>query len=182
MSDRLPKFIDPLLLADKNISLKGNLPLSALDRVRELLVNDEGKVSLTLHFGKAGKQAVIEGHISAVLPVKCQRCLEAVEWPISSDIRLGIVSSFAKAGNLPENFEPLLVTDDGKIALKDIVEDEILILLPDIPKHPENCTIDIPSSEQVKPSESPAKPPANNPFSILATIKKPETINGSTKE
>ncbi len=182
MSDRLPKFIDPLLLVDKNACLKGKLPLSTLDRVRELLVNDEGEVSLTLHFGKEGKQAVIEGHISAVLPVKCQRCLEAIEWPINSDIRLGIVSSFAQADKLPESFEPLLVTDDGKIALKNIVEDEILILLPDIPKHSENCAVDIPSSEQVKASESPVKPPANNPFSILATIKKPETINGSTKE
>ncbi len=182
MLDRLPKFIDPLLLADKNASLEGKLPLSSLDRVRELLANDDGDVNVTLHFGKEGKLATIEGHISVVLAVKCQRCLEAVEWPLSSEIKLGIVRTFEQASNLPESFEPLLVSDEDKIPLKDIVEDEILLLLPDIPKHSENCAIAIPSNDKPAPSQKADRSSTNNPFSILADLKKPEIFNGSTKE
>ncbi|MBK8814515.1 MAG: DUF177 domain-containing protein [Methylococcaceae bacterium] len=182
MLDRLPKFIDPLLLADKNVSLEGKLPLSSLDRVSELLANDDGDVILTLHFGKEGKLAKIEGRIKAVLSVKCQRCLEPVEWPIDSEIKLGIVKSFDQAGHLPESFEPLLVSDEDKIPLKDIVEDEILILLPDTPKHSEDCAIAIPSKERAAPSLPANRSTTNNPFSILVNLKKPETFNGSTKK
>jgi uncharacterized protein len=182
MLDRLPKFIDPSLLADKNVSLEGKIPLSSLDRVGELLANNDGDVNLTLHFGKEGKLAKIEGHISAVLSVKCQRCLEPVEWPIDSEIRLGIVKSYEQASHLPESFEPLLVSDEDKIPLKDIVEDEILILLPDTPKHSENCSIAIPSNERTAPLLQTNRSTTNNPFSILADLKKPETFNGSTKK
>lgn len=182
MLDRLPKFIDPFLLADKSASLEGKLPLHSLDRVCELLAHDDGVVNLTLHFGKEGKLAKIEGHISTLLRVKCQRCLDAVDWPIDSDIKLGIVNSLEQASKLPEGFEPLLVLEEGRIPLKDIVEDEILILLPDIPKHSENCTIVIPLSDKDIPSHKAHPLPTNNPFSILAEIKKPETFNGSTKK
>jgi uncharacterized protein len=182
MLDHLPKFIDPLLLADKNVSLEGRLPLSSLDRVNELLANDDGEVNLTLHFSKEGKLAKIEGQLSVVLSVKCQRCLEAVEWPLSSEIKLGIVRTFEQASNLPEGFEPLLVSDEDKIPLKDIVEDEILLLLPDIPKHSDDCTIAFSSNEKSAPSQKAGQSSTKNPFSILADLKKLETSNGSTKE
>ena len=94
MLARLPKLIDPLLLADKNAVIEGQLVVSSFDRMAELLANATDNVAFKLFFSREDKLAKIEGHLSAVLALKCQRCLEALEWPINSDIKLGIVSTF----------------------------------------------------------------------------------------
>lgn len=185
MLARLPNFIDPLLLADRNANIEGEVPVSSLERVAGLLSNDAGSVSVKLFFGREGKLATIEGHISVVLALKCQRCLEPLEWPVSSDIKLGIVNTLEQANNLPEGYEPLLLIEEGKIPLVSIVEDELLLILPSIPKHQEDCAPpDVPNNKP-KPLLKTVQATKENPFSILAdlkTQKKLENTDGSTKE
>ena len=48
MLDRLPEYIDPVHLADKRGALKGQIPLSSLDRLAEFLADDKGAVSIDL--------------------------------------------------------------------------------------------------------------------------------------
>lgn len=182
MLARLPNIIDPLLLADRNARIEGELPLSSFDRIAELLSNDAGNVAVRLFFGKEGNLAKVEGHISAVLALKCQRCLESVEWPISSDIKLGVVGSLEQANNLPEGYEPLLLIDEDKIPLKNIVEDELLLSLPSIPKHQDGCLAPNIPNNKPEAIRKTARASTENPFSILADLKKLETYNGSTKE
>lgn len=182
MLDRLPNLIDPLLLADRNAAIEGKMPIADLERLRELLVDESGEISLKLFFARAGKLATVEGHISTVLALKCQRCLETLEWPISSDIKLGIVTSLEQANNLPDGYEPLLHLDEDKIPLKNIIEDELLLSVPSVPKHQDNCLApNIPAnkSELILDTTHSA---TKKPFSILADLKKLETYNGSTKK
>mgnify|MGYP003392586720 CR=1 FL=1 len=169
MSDRLPEYIDPLHLADKRGALKGQIPLKSLDRLAEMLINDTGLVAVDLFFGREGRLAKIEGRIQAVLALKCQNCLEAVEWPIDCTIKLGIVTSMDQANRLPEEYEPLLVEDE-KILLKNIIEDEILLVLPAFPKHQHRCFVPKPDNNNTN-SVANDKPSSPNPFSILAKFK-----------
>jgi uncharacterized protein len=182
---RLPELIDPNLLADRNAGIEGELPLRSFDRMADVLSNDVGNVAIKLVFCREGKLASVEGHISTVLALKCQRCLESVEWPVSGDIKLGIVGSLELANSLPDGYEPLLLIDEGKIPLKNIVEDELLLSLPSIPKHQGDClTPNIPD-DKLQPTHKTAKAPTENPFSILAELKNQkilETTNGSTKK
>ncbi len=182
MLTRLPKLIDPLLLADRNASVEGKLPLNCFDRMADLLFNDIGCVELKLLFGRHGKLATIEGSLSAVMQLKCQRCLESMEWLVNSEIKLGIVNSLDRASELPEGYEPLLLIEEGSIPLKNIVEDELLLSVPNIPKHKNICQIpDIPRGKAGQAPKITQKS-TENPFSILAELKKLETHNGSTKE
>ncbi|MEQ1485090.1 YceD family protein [Methyloglobulus sp.] len=182
MSARLPELIDPNLLADRNATIDGELPLSSFDRMAGLLSNDAGNVAVKLFFSRVGKLATVEGHIAADLVVKCQRCLDPVEWPVSSNIKLGVVGSIEQANNLPDGYEPLLLIDEDKIPLKNIVEDELLLCLPDIPKHPNDCLAPNISKNTPEPLPKAARASTENPFSILADLKKLETTNGSTKK
>ncbi|MFZ2312991.1 MAG: YceD family protein [Methylobacter sp.] len=170
MLDRLPEYIDPLHLADTRGELKGQIPLSNLDRLADILFNDEGTISVDLFFGREGRLAKIEGKIETVLQLKCQNCLEAVEWPVSNEVKLGIVTSIDQANRLPEDYEPLLV-EEGKIPLKGIVEDELLLVIPAFPKHQHNClapNLDNKKSDSLLINE---QSPKENPFSILAKLK-----------
>lgn len=168
MLDRLPELIDPLSFADKGSELIGQIDLSSLDRLAEMLADDSGSVAVRLVFGREGRLATIEGRITATLAVQCQNCLQVMDWPVDSKIKLGIVTSMDEADRLPEDYEPLLV-GDKKIPLKDIVEDELLLALPAFPKHSEPCIQDKSASgdqESLKDEQS-----KNNPFSILAKLK-----------
>lgn len=170
MLDRLPEYIDPLHLADKRGTLKGQIPLRSLDRLAALLVNDAGTISVDLFFGREGRLAKVEGHIETVLELECQNCLEAVEWPVDCAIKLGIVSSIDQANRLPEDYEPLLVAED-KILLKDLIEDEILLILPAFPKHQHTCFVPKFDNNRVASLVNDGQSSPENPFSILAKLK-----------
>lgn len=177
----LPKFIDPFMLADKNAGIEGELPLSGFDRLDELLSDKSGQVKFSLKFAKAGKFAKVEGHLFAELSLRCQRCLGALAWPVAADIKLGIVNSVGLIDRLPHGFEPLLLADE-KVAIKDIIEDELLLNLPSVPKHEDNCRIVNFSGHTEGLIVENAQSVPKNPFSILADLKKLEIYNGSTKK
>ena len=170
MLDRLPEYIDPLHLADKRGALKGRIPLKSLDRLADSLHNDEGTVTVELFFGREGRLPVIEGQIEAVLALKCQNCLGAVEWPVRSSIKLAIVTSIDQANKLSEDYEPLLV-DEGNILLKDIVEDELLLILPAFPKHQNRCFVSNLNPGKAGSLLDGDSSLPKNPFSILANLK-----------
>ncbi|MBL6987515.1 MAG: DUF177 domain-containing protein [Methylobacter sp.] len=170
MLARLPEYIDPLHLADTRGELKGQIPISSLDRLADLLFNDTGAVTVDLYFGREGRLAKIEGHIEAVLELECQNCLQALQWPIKSSIKLGIVTSIDQADRLPEDYEPLLVVE-GKMPLKNIVEDELLLIVPAFPKHSHNCLVHKSGNKEANFVLNEQQSPTKNPFSILAKFK-----------
>jgi uncharacterized protein len=172
MLDRLPEYIDPVHLADKRGELKGQIPLSSLDRLADFLADDKGAVSIDLFFSREGHLPIAEGDITANLELICQNCLAAVTWPINNHIKLGMVKTIEQANRLPEGYEPLMVLED-KVLLKNIIEDELLLLLPSFPKHENNCLIPLNNADgtELFLNDEPSSP-KKNPFAILATLKK----------
>jgi uncharacterized protein len=170
MLDRLPEYIDPLQLADKRGALKGQIPIKSLDRLAEMLVNDTGTITVDFFFGREGRLAKVEGHIETVLELECQNCLEAIKWPVDFTIKLGVVNSIEQANRLPADYEPLLV-EEGKIPLKNIIEDEILLILPAFPKHQHTCFVPKFNNNSIDPLVSDKQSSPENSFSILAKLK-----------
>jgi uncharacterized protein len=171
MVARLPKFIDPFSLADKNARIEGELCLTEFDRLAELLAQSNSNVIFLLNFEKQGKFVKVDGSIRAELALKCQRCLDSLKWTINTDINLGVIGSLEQVERLPQGVEPLVLAVDEKIALKDIIEDELLLNLPSVPKHEQNCLVAGYSGVEGK-VEPDAVPTPHNPFSILADLKK----------
>jgi uncharacterized protein len=161
MPDRLPDVIDPLSLAQKRRHLRGEIPLSQLDRVAEALFETQGTAKVELQFGKTGRQAGVTGCVEADLVLQCQCCLGAMSWPVKSEVNLGIVTSVDEALLLPESMEPLLIEAESEIPLADIVQDELLLAIPTVPRHP-NCQV---------PNPLKAKTDKPHPFAGLAELK-----------
>jgi uncharacterized protein len=181
MLDRLPQYIDPLHLADKRSVLKGELSLKDFGRLSDLLFDSNGNVVIDLFFSREGRLAKIEGKIETHLQLICQNCLQAIDWPVQAAVRLGIVNSLEQVDRLPPGFEPLFVEEE-KILLLDIVEDELLLNLPQYPKHPESCAVQDAGSPMPSPPEADRQKRQDNPFSILANLKNLESPHGSTKK
>ncbi|MBL1263849.1 YceD family protein [Candidatus Methylomicrobium oryzae] len=178
---RLPQTIDPLHLADKRSVLKGELSLKDFGRLRDMLFDTDGNVAVELYFSREGRLAKIEGKIETRLQLICQNCLQAIDWPVNATIRLGVVNSLEQVDRLPPDFEPLFVEEE-KMPLLDIVEDELLLNLPQYPKHSESCQAQETDSRVPTRPETDRQKRQDNPFSILANLKNQESPHGSTKK
>ncbi len=162
MLDRNNENFDPYMAAEHGRHYKGTIPLYRLDRLGDSIIDDQGEVRYTLAFAKEDKLYTVGGRVNADLFLKCSSCLEKMVFTVDSEIKLGIVSSLLEAERLPEVYEPLLVVDK-QLKIKDIIEEELLLAMPIIPRHPE-CWSNHFFDQRPTP-----KP--NNPFSILADLK-----------
>ncbi|WP_022948774.1 YceD family protein [Methylohalobius crimeensis] len=134
MPTHLPDLIDPLVCADQGWRCRGKLPLRCLSRLRDMILNLDDAVDVDLSFAREGRTAVITGRVSADLEVICQRCLEPLWIEVRSSVNLGVVTSIDEGDLLPEPYEPLLLTE-ARIPFGDIVEDELILAIPPIPRH-----------------------------------------------
>ena len=81
-----------------------------------------------------------------MLTLQCQRCLQPLRVPLNSSVRVALVDDLATADALPEGefagaIEPVLV-QHGRVLLRDLVEEELLLGLPLIPRHEDFHCID----------------------------------------
>lgn len=164
----LPKIVDPLKLAEQRVDLQGKIALNQFKRLKELMLDCQGEVLVTLSFGK-DEQGIrtLKGHIAASVSLECQRCLQAVAQAIETDLALGLVFSDEAAKNLPGYYDPLMLEND-ELALWELVEEELILALPIAPKHAESdCAFVGQFGASI--TEKPAA--KKSPFSVLEQLK-----------
>lgn len=165
MSEQLPGRIDPAKLAQKQAVLRGDLPFSACERLLEVALNPDGHVSLELAFGRERGFVRVRGWVEATVRMQCQRCLETVDLPVRSEVDLGVVASLDEADRLPGSCEPLMREGDALLVLSELAEDEIILALPYIPRHPA-C------GGREEENESAPMGETRQPFGALAGLKR----------
>jgi len=173
MMDRLPKVIRPLKLAETGARLQGWLPLSEMSRLAMHLVVSDAHVESHLQFGvDADHTRFVRGRIKASLPLICQRCLGQMEFPVDIDVSLGIIGAGEEAERLADIYEPLLLTEEtGNLA--DIVEDELLLVLPIVAMHPQgDCTPGAQDEVIVQAPQARQPEETRRPFADLAKLMK----------
>lgn len=181
MLSPLPEMANPRRLCDAGKSFEGSLALSSFERLASLLASPAGELSYELHFDRGEKgRAQITGHIKATVQVVCQRCMEAMTYPVDTPLSLALVSGPDEAERLPEAFDPVLIEDEKPVRLADLLEDELLLALPAAPVHPvEACAVrpedfsSMPAADEVAEAEEAAD--KANPFAVLAGLKPDKT-------
>lgn len=151
-------------MCDRRRVVAGRLALAAFPRLAPLLASTSGEAAYELAFSRdAEGRAVIDCRVDAELALICQRCLAAMTRPVQARSRVAIVVGLDESADLPDGVEPLLV-EDGVMTPTDLVEDELLLALPAVPRHaPDACDANDVSSPDMRQAE--------NPFSILASLK-----------
>lgn len=168
MSDKfIPEHIDPFRYGEQNLALSGVANIADMKRLSENLSSNKDTVTVDLQFGVDEQRTTyLKGHIEAKLSLQCQRCMEPFKYEIMSDFLLGIVSTLEKANALPEHYEPALAKE-GQLALRELVEDELILNLPIIPRHePQDCKVKLPVLDVG--FEQGGK---ENPFHVLKSLK-----------
>ena len=158
--------IDNLDFARNGRVLRGNAQLAGFSRLQDLLLSSQGVLNYTLS-GKIGAKGepLLICSIDGKLVLQCQRCLEALEYPLQIESQLLLVQGASQFDALDDGDEDVdSISASAEMDVLALVEDEILLSLPISPLHPpELCS--------GKGEAGSVNEKRNNPFGVLATLK-----------
>jgi uncharacterized protein len=154
------RFIDGYEFAGAGGVESGSLPLSGLPRLQDLLRSNAGSVAYEIRGvrDRQGRLALQIG-VSGILCLTCQRCLEALDYAFDAASTLALARSEDEAAE--ESMDPDAperIVAGPEMPVRDLVEDELLLLVPIAPRH-ERC--------DGKPGEAPAAQERKMPFAGL---------------
>ncbi len=123
---------------------------------------------------------IVELWVEAELPLVCQRSLQPYLEPVKRHSLLAVVESIEEQELLPEHYEPVLV-EQGRMALLEVVEDELLLAVPQVPRRPRGGGSRPFDGRAPRRPESRAEP-TRRPFEGLAGLlkKRDRIAAGST--
>jgi uncharacterized protein len=128
-----PAAIDGLAFARSAAVLEGRLGLESLPRLAQ-----SGCSGSVIDFvlkgeinerGKPGLRLVVDGSVR----LECQRCLDRLDWPLHLEAQLELAASEAEIAATGDDVERVLAGREMSVTA--LVEDEVLLALPMVPKH-----------------------------------------------
>ena len=157
-----PAAIDGLAFARNAAVLEGRLGLESLPRLAQSKCSglDLGFVlrgEINEH-GKPGLRLAVDGSVR----LQCERCLGILDFPLHLAAQLELASSEAEIMATDDDIDRVLAGHEMSVVA--LVEDEVLLALPMVPKH-EQCRMAVGSGADTKPSA----------FEVLATLRKLNT-------
>ncbi|WP_438969857.1 YceD family protein [Methylophaga sp.] len=172
MLQQLPKEIDPFRFANNGRKLEGELALANMPRLADSLNDKTGLVTVSMQFDVDPTGTPnMQGHFETTLLLTCERCMQQLEHPVEIDTWLGLVKHAKLAESLAEQYEPWVVEDNQLVDPATVVEDELILALPLVPKHDYDC---LPAeawfSGDEEVEETPEVKP-ESPFAVLSALK-----------
>ncbi len=166
MQKQMPETMNFVRQVERNRTLEGEYSLAKLERLNEILVDNQGQVNAKIEFCHSVGFASIKGRTSATLLVECQRCLKPMEVEVSGRFKFALVSSEEEAELLPDEFEPYLLEGEEQSVI-DLIEDELLLSLPMVTVHNTACSALMTKQQK----EIKAQKEAAHPFAALKNLK-----------
>jgi uncharacterized protein len=172
-----PHRLDMEAFAQEGGRLEGEWPLQSLPRLLDAAHPDAPPLdSDRAQWHAEGEQRPVKGgppqtwlHLGATarIALVCQRCLGPVETPVRAQRSFLFVADEETAARLDAEAEDDVLAMARALDLRDLVEDELLLALPLVPRH-EVCPEPLPvSRDDDTPQEE-----AANPFAALAALKR----------
>lgn len=161
----LPERIDVWRAAAQRKVFAGRILAGRLPRLAGLLAEGDDELSFSLEFGSESLAGpFVEVAIEGALTLTCQRTLRPYRHPIGLRVRLGLIREEQEEAGLLPGYEPLLVSAEGTIDPRDIIEDELILALPLIPRDPAAGSGDGPIATDAGGEAE------ENPFAILKRL------------
>jgi len=179
MSKPMPELLDPRKAAAQGEAYRGDVPLAGLSRLASLVETGQlsasqgpggGQAAYRLEFQRdESGRAVVEGSVRGQLRLRCQRCTEGYDLAVDAGFKLAVVEGLDEAERLPPEYDPLLL-EEPLIRPRDLIEDELILAVPTIPRHAEGaCKMPQVGSAGAERADGPDERP--NPFAPLASLK-----------
>jgi uncharacterized protein len=132
--------IDGFEFASAGATQRGTWPLKALPRLRDVLAQDAGEVAYEITGVRDARgRPGLRLKVSGTMVLRCQRCLEPMEFAVNTDETLVLAATLDEIHAEPADAHaPDRVVAGKEMALGELIEDELLLALPFAPRH-EDC-------------------------------------------
>jgi len=123
-------------LADGAADVDFAVPLAELPGLRTDASAISGEVSGRASFRREEGLAVAELSMTGSAKLRCQRCLQPLEYALEAHVRIGLAGTEAEteAGRMPADLEPMLAPG-GRISIGELITEELLLSLPIVALH-----------------------------------------------
>lgn len=154
---------DPIRFAADFRQLEGVVALQGLSRLADSLVSKTGGLAYSV-FGEKGEDGkpYLTLKVSGVLGLRCERCLEQVDWPVELE---RLYQLFPPGVDIPdeelEDDHYDAITAEPGLDVLVLLEDEVILSLPIAPTHV--------SCEHPRSGNEDAK---ESPFAALAALRR----------
>jgi uncharacterized protein len=183
MSREFPDLLNPWKAADGRRTFEGTMPLTRMQRLIPLLapvgepgLSGDDQVRVTWGDAQfradfaydAQSNVTVEVWVEAELPLICQRTLRPYIEPVRRHSVLAVVENVAEQERLPDHYDPVWV-EHGQLALLDVVEDELLLAVPDVPRDPAAPEVQSSTDRDEQAGET-VDQSVKRPFAELSTL------------
>ena len=166
-----PQRLDVAAFAAAAGALEGSWPLETLSRLGSA-PDPAARVAWSVQgeiapLAGAGRQPVLDLRAACTVTLQCQRCLEPLPLPLRVANRVFFVAGEDAAAALDADSDADILALEPRLDLKALIEDELLLALPLVPRH-DRCPQPLlaPDEAAIPPAES------EHPFAALAEWKR----------
>ena len=154
-------FIDSVDFARNGKEMRGEIAVSELSRLADLLARSDGSLTYKVRGFREEDRDMLEVTLQGVCTLRCQRCLSELEYPVNLVSRLWLLPA-SRLDEVEEDDEVDAIEAEPRLDVLALIEEELLLGLPFAPRHPEGeCA---PAANDLKQKVS--------PFAVLAGLKK----------
>lgn len=133
VASSLPQRISVGNLCGRGTVLSAQLAPAQVPRLASVLAHERWELAVDLRGAvDEGGHDVVTGDVSGVVPLQCVRCLQDFDLPLALQFEVVVVGS-ALAMQRLERDHDVWQADGDALALRDCVEDEIMLGLPTLP-------------------------------------------------
>jgi uncharacterized protein len=171
MAAGLPDTVDCARLAEDAAEFERTYELRSLPRIKDVLAGPAGVLNASFVFSKtASGRAGAHVAVRAAPMLTCQRCMKGFAFPVSGGSDLEFMSD--ESGAASDTEREVFHTAGGRVALRDLAEEELLLALPIAPAcgTPDRCG-NAPSFS-VDAAEPAVSDDVRRPFSALQDLLK----------
>jgi len=168
MSREYPDWFDPRKAAEGKRTFAGSVRLDRMERLMPLLADSGGEAHFVaaVDFDAQGR-VTIRIKVEASLSLICQCSLEPYVEVVRRQSLLGVIGDMSEEALMPANYEPVMM-QNGRLAILELVEDELLLGLPQVPRNPDFDASDLPVTVIEAPNGAAKDAGVQQPFAGLA--------------
>jgi uncharacterized protein len=171
------QYVDTFELTRSGLEVTGQTPLARFDRLLEDLPEQADTMVVWSVLGERDSlgQFFLRVRVKAAPLVECQRCLTPFEWPVDTYNRLQVVNTEAALEGDdvrdPDQSDDVIerIVGSRRLDVLALIEDEIILSLPYVPKHDVCPSVSGHLAHQGEPEADEGHP---SPFAVLGRLKK----------
>jgi len=154
-------FIDSVDFARNGREIRGEIAVSELSRLGDLLAKPDGLLTYIVNGFREGDSDMLGISLLGACTLRCQRCLGELKYPVDMTSRLLLLPA-DRLDEVEDDDEVDAIEAVPRLDVLALIEEELLLGLPFAPMHPDGECAPATNGLQQKAS----------PFAVLAGLKK----------